>query len=58
MKLNGKAAIVSGLAGEAVPYGRMGMPEDQTGAAVFPVSDDADYVVAQPLTVDGGNWMS
>jgi NAD(P)-dependent dehydrogenase (short-subunit alcohol dehydrogenase family) len=44
--------------GLAVPYGRMGMPEDLTGAAVFLASSDADYVVAQTLNVDGGNWMS
>jgi D-sorbitol dehydrogenase (acceptor) len=46
------------LVGEAVPYGRMGVPEDHVGAAVFLASDDADYVVAQTLNVDGGNWMS
>jgi len=46
------------LVGEAVPYGRMGLPEDHVGAAVFLASDDADYVVAQTLNVDGGNWMS
>jgi D-sorbitol dehydrogenase (acceptor) len=28
------------------------------GAAVFLASQDADYVVAQTLNVDGGNWMS
>jgi NAD(P)-dependent dehydrogenase (short-subunit alcohol dehydrogenase family) len=44
--------------GLAVPYGRMGAPEDMTGAAVFLASSDADYVVAQTLNVDGGNWMS
>ncbi len=44
--------------GAAVPYGRMGLPEDHTGAAVFLASSDADYVVAQTLNVDGGNWMS
>ena len=44
--------------GLAVPYGRMGTPEDITGAAVFLASSDADYVVAQTLNVDGGNWMS
>jgi D-sorbitol dehydrogenase (acceptor) len=44
--------------GAAVPYGRMGTPEDLTGAAVFLASADADYVVAQTLNVDGGNWMS
>lgn len=46
------------LVGEAVPFGRMGFPEEQTGAAVFLASADADYVVAQTLNVDGGNWMS
>lgn len=46
------------LVGEAVPYGRMGVPEDMVGAAVFLASQDADYVVAQTLNVDGGNWMS
>ncbi len=46
------------LVGEAVPYGRMGRPGDLAGAAVFLASDDAEYVVAQTLNVDGGNWMS
>jgi NAD(P)-dependent dehydrogenase (short-subunit alcohol dehydrogenase family) len=46
------------LVGEAVPYGRMGVPEDHTGAAVFLASSDADYVVAQTFNIDGGNWMS
>jgi acetoin reductase-like protein len=44
--------------GLAVPYGRMGRPEDLAGAAVFLASDDSEYVVAQTLNVDGGNWMS
>ena len=44
--------------GLAVPYGRMGRVEDMTGAAVFLASADADYIVAQTLNVDGGNWMS
>jgi NAD(P)-dependent dehydrogenase (short-subunit alcohol dehydrogenase family) len=46
------------LVGESVPAGRMGQPEDHVGAAVFLASSDADYVVAQTLNVDGGNWMS
>jgi NAD(P)-dependent dehydrogenase (short-subunit alcohol dehydrogenase family) len=46
------------LVGEAVPYGRMGVPDDLAGAAVFLASADADYIVAQTLNVDGGNWMS
>jgi NAD(P)-dependent dehydrogenase (short-subunit alcohol dehydrogenase family) len=46
------------LVGEAVPFGRMGLPEDHAGAAVFLASSDSDYVVAQTFNVDGGNWMS
>ena len=46
------------LVGEAVPYGRMGRPEDLTGMAVFLASQEADYIVAQTYNVDGGNWMS
>ncbi|HET9146973.1 MAG TPA: L-iditol 2-dehydrogenase [Acetobacteraceae bacterium] len=46
------------LVGEEVPYGRMGRPEDMVGAAIFLASDEAEYVVAQTLNVDGGNWMS
>jgi len=44
--------------GLAVPYGRMGNVGDMVGAAVFLASADADYIVAQTLNVDGGNWMS
>jgi D-sorbitol dehydrogenase (acceptor) len=46
------------LVGEAVPFGRMGHAEDLVGASVFLASREADYVVAQTLNVDGGNWMS
>jgi len=48
-----KAAV-----GRAVPLGRMGRPEDIAGAAVFLASDEARYITAQTLNVDGGNWMS
>ncbi len=46
------------LVGEAVPFGRMGLPGDLAGTAAFLASSDSDYVVAQTLNVDGGNWMS
>ena len=46
------------LVGEAVPFGRMGVPQDIAGAAVFLASPDSDYIVAQTPNVDGGNWMS
>ena len=44
--------------GDAVPYGRMGTPDDLTGMAVFLASDAANYIVAQTYNVDGGQWMS
>jgi len=44
--------------GEAVPLGYMGEPSDIAGAAVFLASDDASYITAQTLNVDGGNVMS
>lgn len=46
------------LVGLAVPLGYMGAPEDVAGAAVFLASDDANYITAQTLNVDGGSVMS
>ncbi|GGD57292.1 L-iditol 2-dehydrogenase [Caballeronia grimmiae] len=46
------------IVGEEVPLGRMGVPADLTGAALFLASADSDYITAQTLNVDGGNWMS
>lgn len=44
--------------GLEVPLGRMGAPSDIAGAAVFLASDEARYITAQTLNVDGGNVMS
>jgi D-sorbitol dehydrogenase (acceptor) len=44
--------------GEAVPLGRMGVPKDVADPVVFLASDEARYITAQTLNVDGGNWMS
>jgi NAD(P)-dependent dehydrogenase (short-subunit alcohol dehydrogenase family) len=44
--------------GQAVPLGYMGDPTDICGAAVFLASDEAAYITAQTLNVDGGNVMS
>ena len=44
--------------GAAVPLGRMGDPQDVAGPCVFLATDDARYITAQTLNVDGGNWMS
>ncbi|MDH5539555.1 MAG: L-iditol 2-dehydrogenase [Rhizobacter sp.] len=48
-----KAAV-----GKAVPLGRMGLPRDIAGAAVFLASAESAYITAQTLNVDGGNVMS
>ena len=54
LALGAKKAAV----GRAVPLGRMGVPRDIAGAAVFLASDEAAYITAQTLNVDGGNVMS
>ena len=48
-----KAAV-----GKAVPLGRMGVPQDVAGAAVFLAASESSYITAQTLNVDGGNVMS
>ncbi len=48
-----KAAV-----GRAVPLGYMGRPDQVAAAAVFLASDEASYITAQTLNVDGGNVMS
>jgi D-sorbitol dehydrogenase (acceptor) len=44
--------------GLAVPLGYMGAPADIAGAAVFLASEEASYITAQTLNVDGGSVMS
>ena len=44
--------------GEGVPYGRMGLPSDLVGMAMFLASEESNYVVAQTYNEDGGQWMS
>jgi glucose 1-dehydrogenase len=39
---------------ELIPYGRVGDPEDVARAALFLVSDAADYIVGSTLVIDGG----
>jgi len=39
---------------ELIPWGRIGDPEDVARAALFLVSDMADYVVGTTLYIDGG----
>ncbi|MBN9246067.1 MAG: SDR family oxidoreductase, partial [Hyphomicrobium sp.] len=39
---------------DKTPMGRLGTPEDMTGAAVFFASDDSIYCTGSELAVDGG----
>ena len=47
--------IAKGL--EMTPLGRAGTPEDIANAVAFLVSDDANYITGQVLSVDGGMVM-
>jgi 3-oxoacyl-[acyl-carrier protein] reductase len=38
----------------AIPWKRMGLPEDIANAVVFLASDKADYITGQTIIVDGG----
>jgi NAD(P)-dependent dehydrogenase (short-subunit alcohol dehydrogenase family) len=40
-----------------IPAGRFGRPEDVTNACAYLVSDYADYVTGEVLTLDGGSWL-
>ncbi|MCX6090014.1 MAG: SDR family NAD(P)-dependent oxidoreductase [Candidatus Atribacteria bacterium] len=39
---------------EMTPKGRISVPEDLAGLAVFLASDDSDFIVGQAINVDGG----
>ena len=42
---------------KAIPWGRLGTPEDVAGAVVFLASDEAEFVTGQTLSVSGGLTM-
>ena len=42
----------------AIPFGRLGKPEDLPGAICFLASDDAAFITGQVLSVSGGLTMS
>ena len=46
------------LVSKTVPMGRMGMPGDVAGVALFLASDLSRYVTGQTINVDGGNVLS
>jgi len=39
------------------PLGRVGTPDDITGAALFLASPESDFITGQTLVVDGGRYM-
>jgi 2-hydroxycyclohexanecarboxyl-CoA dehydrogenase len=51
------AKVYEGLK-RAIPFKRLGTPEDIVGAVVFLASDDAAYVTGQVLSVSGGLTMA
>ncbi|KNB52193.1 SDR family oxidoreductase [Streptomyces caatingaensis] len=55
------AALYEGREAEAVasyPLGRLGVPEDVAGAAVFLLSDAAGWITGQTLVLDGGLFLN
>jgi glucose 1-dehydrogenase len=44
-------------AGAALPWGRLGTPEDIGKVAAFLASSEADYITGAALRVDGGIWL-
>jgi len=42
---------------KAIPWGRLGTPEDVAGAVVFLASDEAEFITGQTLSVSGGLTM-
>ena len=49
--ITGAAPVAQGLAAGT-------RPDEIADPAVFLASDEARYITAQTLNVDGGNWMS
>lgn len=43
---------------QAVPFGRLGRPDEVAAAAVFLASANAEYIIGQTVNVDGGNVLS
>lgn len=52
----GNPRLVEALT-RAIPFGRLGQPEDIAGAVAFLASDDAAFITGQTLSVSGGLTM-
>jgi glucose 1-dehydrogenase len=44
-------------AGEAIPWGRIGQPEDVARAVLYLASDLSEYVTGETVLVTGGSLM-
>lgn len=53
----GNPRLVEALA-RAIPFGRLGQPDDIAGAVAFLASDDAAFITGQTLSVSGGLTMA
>jgi 2-hydroxycyclohexanecarboxyl-CoA dehydrogenase len=49
---------LAGALAKAIPFGRLGEPEDLAGAVAFLASDDAGFVTGQTISVSGGLTMA
>jgi 2-hydroxycyclohexanecarboxyl-CoA dehydrogenase len=52
----GRPALADALK-KAIPWGRLGRPDDVAGAVVFLASDEAEFITGQTLSVSGGLTM-
>jgi len=43
---------------ESVPLGRLGTPEEIANLAAFLLSDEANYINGECITMDGGQWLN
>ena len=49
---------LKGALAKAIPFGRLGQPDDVVGAVCFLASDDAAFITGQVLSVSGGLTMA
>lgn len=43
---------------KSVPLGRLGTPEEIAGLASFLLSEKAEYINGECVTMDGGQWLN
>ncbi|WP_100330747.1 2,4-dienoyl-CoA reductase [Bacillus xiapuensis] len=43
---------------QSVPLGRLGTPEEIAGLAFYLLSEEADYINGECITMDGGQWLN